>query len=988
MKPIFIFLFSFVFSFAYSFDTDNGSVKGKVLDSKTGELLPGVVVFVEGTSIGTSTDMDGNFMLKNIPVGSHNITFKFIGYTSKSITDVKIKKGEITSFDITLESSQNELTEVVVTATVNKESNTALLLQQKNSAVVSDGISSEAIKRTPDKSTSDVLKRVSGASIQENKFAVIRGLNDRYNAAYINGAPLPSSESDRKAFAFDIFPANMLDNLVIIKTATPDLPAEFAGGIIQINTKSIPEENFQSVSIGSAYNTITTGKDQLYYKGGKTDWLGIDDGTRAMPDVIPDKENFPIKIDDQAALAKQTNVDWALYNKKFSPNYSFQYSFGRNIPIKNQILGITAAITYNRTNNYNETLRRAYTSNSNDNSNIPSQIDYDYLDKTYSEQTLAGALANVSYKINDNNSIAFKNLYSINSDDRVIERTGETNPLESNPTLLKSTARWFTSNKVYSGQLNGDHYLPKTKIRINWLGGLSKIEREIPNLRRSVYTRLQSLNDPSDPNPYDTVYTASVSMSSVGQGYGGGMFWSKNEETIYSGKIDVSYNFPIGKQIKNEIKIGGFAQTRSRDFSARQLGYTQYGKVGGNVTFNNSLLHLDENEIFSSANMGLISPPTITSNGVGGFKIVDGTRYSDAYAASSNLQATYLMFDNRYKSFLRLIWGARAENFSQKLDAVKSDKSKLNLATTKLDVLPSANLILSVTEKQNVRFSYSQTLNRPEYRELAPFAFYDFNTQFVLSGYDSLQRAKIHNADVRYEFYPGRGQLVSVSGFYKKFQNPIEQISRPDVISEISFRNVPTATNYGTEIEFRVLLGSLLKKDSCRFLNNLTAFTNLAIIRSQVDVADVIGAEKSSRPLQGQSPYVLNGGIQYLDNELGYSISASLNRVGTRIFIVGNVNEPTIWENGRTFLDLQLTKSFWKKKIELKFNAQNVLAQEQIFYQNRNTDNTEKKGVKGFFNSIATGDKQNKNGYNENTDDKIWATKFGRVFSLNLSIRF
>lgn len=958
------------------------------MDSKTGELLPGVVVFVEGTSIGTTTDLDGNFILKNIPIGVHRITFKFVGYTVKSITDVNIKKGETSNIDITLESSQNELTEVVITATVNKESNTALLLQQKNSAVVSDGISSETIKRTPDKTTSDVIKRVSGASIQENKFAIIRGLNDRYNSAYINGAPLPSSESDRKAFAFDIFPANMLDNLVIIKTATPDLPAEFAGGIIQINTKSIPEENFQSISVGGGYNTITTGKNQLYYKGGKTDWLGIDDGTRAMPEVIPDKENFPIKIDDQAELSKQTSVDWALYNKKFSPNYSFQYSIGRNIPIKNQTLGIITAVTYNRTNNYNETIRRGYTSNSNDNSNTPSQIDYDYLDKTYSEQTLAGVLANISYKINDNNSVAFKNLYSINSDDRVIERTGETNPLESNPTLLKSIARWFTSNKVYSGQLNGEHYLPKTKIRINWLGSVSQIQRDIPNLRRSVYTRFKTFNDPSEPYPYDTVYTANIAYSNVGPTYGGGMFWSKNKESIYSGKADVSYTIAIGKNFKNEIKAGGFIQTRSRDFYARQLGYTRYGKVGGNVTFNDSLLHLDENEIFSSANMGLITPPTITTNGVGGFKLIDGTKYSDAYTASSDLQAAYLMFDNKYKTFVRLIWGARVENFTQRLNAIKSDKSKLNLVTKKLDVLPSANLILSVTEKQNVRLSYSQTVNRPEYRELAPFAFYDFNTQFVISGYDSLQRAKIHNADVRYEFYPGRGQLVSVSGFYKKFINPIEQISRPDVVSEISFRNVPTATNYGTEIEFRVLLGSLLKKDSSRFLNNLTAFTNIAIIRSQVDVADVIGAEKSSRPLQGQSPYVLNGGIQYLDNELGYSISASLNRIGARIFIVGNVNEPTIWENGRTFLDLQLTKSFWKKKIELKFNAQNILAQEQIFYQNRNLSTSETKGVKGFFNSIATVDKKNAKGYSEKVDDKIWATNFGRVFSMNLSVRF
>ncbi len=959
------------------------SIKGKVIDEKTGETLPGAAVLIKGTTIGSQTDFDGNFSINNITPGKYILECRLISYVIKNIEGVIVKESEPTVLTISIGSSANELGVVEVTTTVSKESNVGLLLMQKNSASVQDGVSSESIKRTPDKSTSDVLKRVSGASIQDNKFAIIRGLNDRYNAAYINGAPLPSSESDRKAFAFDIFPSNMLDNLVIIKTATPDLPADFAGGVIQINTKNIPENNFQSFSIGCGYNTISTFKDQMYYKGGKTDFLGFDDGTRAMPKGIPDYNNFPSKMDDQAELAKNVSTDWGLYNKNFSPNINLQYSMGLTDNLLKRPMGVIFALTYSKSNNYNETIRRGYTANGRGgNDNLPSQLDFDYLDKNYSEQILTGVLANLSYKLNNNNSISFKNIYSINSDDRVISRNGATNPLESNPTILQSNARWFTSNKVYSGQLIGDHYLSKSKIKINWTGSYSDINREIPNLRRSVYTKYQNLIDPSEPNAKDTMYTANIAYANVGPSYGGGMFFSKNKENIYSFKADASHNFDIGNSLKTEIKIGGFFQERNRTFFARQLGYTRYAKVGGGVTFSDSLLYLGENEIFAQQNMGLIEP------GVGGFKLSDGTKYSDSYTASSSLKAGYIMFDNRIKSSVRLIWGARVESFNQKLQSLKSDKSILDLSVTTIDILPSANLVVSLNEKQNVRLSYSQTLNRPEYRELAPFAFYDFNTQFVISGNDSLKRAKIHNYDIRYELYQGRGQLVSVSGFYKKFINPIEQVSRPDVISEISFQNVSKASNYGIEFEFRQLLGALFKCDSSQFLNNLTVYSNLAIIRSSVNVEKVVGTESPNRPLQGQSPYVWNAGIQYNDSKLGMSFSASFNKVGPRIAIVGNVNEPSIWENSRSFIDLQITKSFLKNRLDIKLNAQNILAQKQIFYQNRNLDDSKTTGTNAFFNQLIVGDSENKNGLNKKEDDIIWNTKFGQVFSLTATYKF
>ena len=942
-----------------------GAIQGNVTDDQTGETLPGVKVSLDGTTKIVLTDFDGKFTIQGIEPGIVSLTFKYSTYNSKNITDIIVKSKETTNIAITLGSIVKEQEEVVVKATIKKESNTALLLQQKNSASVSDGISSESIKRTPDRSTSDVLKRISGASIQDNKFAIIRGLNDRYNAAYINGAPLPSSESDRKAFSFDIFPANMLDNLVIIKTATPDLPAEFAGGVIQINTKSIPEDNFKSISISSGYNTITTGKELIGYQGGKYDFIGIDDGKRAMNKNIPGLSNdFPTDINKQGELAKITTTNWGLRKDIFAPNLNFQYSQGLNWFIGKRRIGLLAALNYNKSNVYSETERHTYDNGSGD---ILSLETSNILDKNYSSQVFSGALINAAFKINEKNQISFKNVLSVNTDDKTIMRSGVLSPSQD-PTNLKANVKWFTSNQIYTSQLIGEHFFEKSKIKLNWNGSFSAIKRAIPNLRRSIYTQNQGEGEK---------FTAAIE-SSTGPSYGGTMFFSENNEGIRSLKTDIIIPLNIGENFKNEIKLGGFTQHRYRDFSARLLGYAKY--TTGLLDFDTDLLTIDEDHIFDEKNMGKLA------NGKGGFRLIEGTKPSDSYTASSDLQAGFIQFDNKWKKNIRLIWGIRAENFKQNLYAVKKTGDTLNLNNEAvLDALPSANLVYSLGNKQNVRLSYSQTLNRPEYRELAPFAFYDFTTQFVISGNESLKRAKIENLDLRYECFLGKGQLISASFFKKTFSNPIEQISRPDVADAIYYDNVASAENTGLEIEARLLLSTLFNLDSNRILNQFTVFSNLAIIRSSIDLSQVVGAK--SRPLQGQSPYVFNAGISYTNSEKELSLTLNANQVGPRIFIVGNINEPDIWENSRLFIDFQIAKSFTKQKnsFELKLNLQNILAQKQIFYQK--SEKSESIGSP-FLNNVLYGDKNQKTTFDEKNDDLLWSTVFGRIASISVSYKF
>lgn len=975
-------------SIGFAQDKSTGVIQGKVIDAETGEGLPSAQVELIQLNKRILSDIEGIYNFDKLEKGTYSIRVVYPGIPTQVVNDIPVKAGEVTTIDVVMSPpSEDSLAEVIVTARRITDTDQGVVLAQKNAVSVGDVMSSQSISKSTASNTSDVLKMVSGASIQDNKFAVIRGLNDRYNAAFLNGSPLPSSESDRKAFSFDMFPSNMLDNLTITKSATPDQPAEFAGGLIQINTKSIPEKSFLSFQLGTGINTITTFRDRTSYKGGKMDWLGIDDGTRKMPSAIPTQANFPTNIHDQAKLAQQFSTNWGTIDSKFLPNLSVQGSGGFNKKFGKREFGMIAALTYSRSYSYNETVRRGYTNSTDPNSTQSTQIDYEYLDKNNATNLLAGALANFALKLNERNTINFKNIYSINSSDKLINRTGEINPMESNPNLLRSNARWFTSDRVYSGQLEGQHGLRAKGFKVNWLAGYSNVQRSVPNLSRSIYTRNKYIIDPSNPNPKDTMYVANISSTNVGPSYGGGMFFSETKESSINERLDLTYETDLFGKIKSEFKIGVYNQIRSRKFEARQLGYTRYGVTGGSVKFDDNLLYLPEDQIFAPENMGLIAAGQNGNPGVGGFKLTDATKPSDKYNAQSILNAAYIMLDNRFAKRLRFIYGVRAEYFQQELTSQRDNKSELKINTKKLDVLPSVNAIFEANKKTNVRLSYSQTLNRPEYRELAPFAFYDFTTNFVVSGNDTLKRALIHNLDLRYETFAGRGQLVSATIFYKNFINPIEQKSRADVVNEISFQNVPSATNYGLELEARSLVSSIFKLDTASFFDKVTVYSNLSIIRSKVDVSNVVGSAADSRPLQGQSPYVFNAGLRYDNPRNLWGIALNINRVGQRIYIVGNVNEPDLWEKARTFLDLQITKGFWKGRAQFKLNIQNILAQDQIFYQNSSTQRSSVKGMNAFFNTVFVGDKNNNNNYDKNIDQQVWKSNFGTTFTASVSIR-
>ncbi len=905
MKAKYIFILSFFISSTIL--GQSAKINGKVINSNSGQPLGGASLTLIEKSILKVADQNGFFSFNKLEPGTYSIKCSYAGYEPKIIEEIIVKVNDNTDISISLDIKASDA--VVVSAPKRLKAAGAtiesLLIAQKNSASVSDGITEQSIKKTPDKSSSDVIKRVSGASIQDDKFAVIRGLNDRYNAAFINGAPLPSTESDRKAFAFDIFPSAILDNLVIYKTATPDKTGEFGGGIIEITTKSSSAKPVGSITIAQGYNSLITGKNRLFCEmKGATDWLGLDDGTRALPGGLPDGKGFArLTPDEKLNLAKRFGkYKWGVKSDNTRPNFNFQLVKSLNIlRKKEEFISSIFSITYNRAFTFLTGERNSFEDPGFVIQGPITQI-RKYRDSIYNDEIIWAALGNVAIKINNRNNISWKNNLSVNTDNKLVRRVGNFDFTAEPNTIQTQTLKQYTSDKIYTSQLIGEHQIGNIKTRINWLAAYSKVSRIIPMQLLSVEENLANAGSGSNGAP-------------------GGFNPSSSQENIKNAKIDITQPYTFLKNTQNFVKIGAGYQSRERDFTSRGLNFVYYS--GSTYEQDLSIAKLPDNQKFLEQYLGVLA------NGKAGLSIQDGSFPNSKYTAASTIAHGYIMNDQRFFKKIRLIYGLRIENFNQKLLAKEDKNGAIDLNTRVVDILPSANLVFAVTPKTNLRLSFSETVNRPEYRELASFGFFDYVSGLTLFGDSTLKRAKIKNYDFRYEYYPGKAQLLSASVFYKKFTNPIELINQPLFPNEVKYANQTTnATVYGIEAEFRVLLSTLFSRDNENGLwSKFTIAGNGAYIKSKVPLGLDPNGKEYSRPLQGQSPYIINTSLAYSNEKTGFTSTVSLNRIGEKLVFAGSVNNADVYDRERTVIDFQLAKSFNDNKIEFKFNIRDLLAQ-------------------------------------------------------------
>jgi outer membrane receptor protein involved in Fe transport len=874
-----------------------GKISGKVSDKKTGETLIGVTVKIKGTTKGASTDVEGRYVIPALTPGKYTIEASYIGYSTKNITDVEVKGTGSTVLDFIMEESNSQdLSEVVITASVRKESMNTLYANQKSSLSISSGISAELIRKSPDRNTSDVLKRVSGASIQDNKFIIVRGLSDRYNSAMLNNAALPNTEVDKKAFSFDILPSNLIDAIVVNKTASPDLPGDFSGGIVQVTTKDFPDNPFLNFSLGTSYNTQSAFKDFKKASGSKNGALGSYNKDRDIPASFPTRAEYVEKSTaEKASLSRQFANNWGYENVKSILGPAFQANYGTTKRFKDDSkFGTVLSLSYRYDERLKKSDQKAYNGD---------YLGDQFSDEVYSFNTNIGALANFAYSWG-NNKIALKNLYNRILENQFTSREG----VDDSQNGFLRTADYLLQRSLISNQLSGNHLLSEEqKIKLDWNLNFANTDRKEPGFKRMEYSQ----------NGGSGGYNVASIVASQADPRLGGNFSSALNENLYGGSFDITIPVQWFND-NNKVKFGYFGQYRERDFSARVLGFVRNG------LFDNSLLMLPQDQIFA--------PENIRENG---FILNEITNGSDKYDANSMLNAGYVMFDGYLTEKLRLGIGARLESYNQKLNSADNASTPISIDTTYVNILPSANLIYNLTDKASIRLSGSQTVGRPEFREIAPFSFYDFNKNVSVVGNPNLKQSKTTNIDLGYAVYPASGQVFSISAFYKYFELPIEQslLIGPSGRS-FGYLNSESANLYGVEMEFRRPLNFIADQ-----FENFTFSTNASYMKSEVNVKKTIN-KTGKRPLQGQSPYLVNAGIQYSSKEENSTgVSLLFNRIGKRIWAVGNVQDPDIYENPRNVLDLQISQKFAKSRAELKLNYSDILNNKAIYYQKpRGTD--------------------------------------------------
>jgi TonB-dependent receptor len=896
-KILIVFLFLAALSgYAYSQD---GKIVGKIYDGSSGGVLPDAVVKIEGISKGTASDLDGAFTFEGVAAGEHTVKASYVGYVAQSIK-VSVKAGEVLNVDVILKPEET-ITDTVTVEAIRIENNeAALLLKQQKAENIQDGISSQQIKRTADATSSEVLKRVVGVSIVDNKFVYVRGTNERYSSTTLNGVILPSTDPDKKAFSFDLFPSSILENIVISKSYTPDLIGNFSGGLVQVTTKEFPEKLTLNFSMSSSYNGGTTGDNFLTYNAGEKKFLffnsGRDDGSRQLPGIIPGNTVISSNYTGQElkSFSRAFVNNYSQQSSKAPLNGGFQLSLGNNFLIgKSNNLGFFGAYTYSNGFSSKTVDRQTF------------QVDNLVTSKysgTLSEYTVTwGALLNLSFRAGENNKFSFKNTYVFSSEDETEYQEGFNNPQTQDRKLYINK---FVERDVLSSQFSGEHYVKNlAKLRITWKGSYSESDRDEPDYKSIRYQKEIGMDVP---------FFAAI--SSVPNPGGGGRFFSHLKDINRSLESNFEMAFKLFKKQEMKTKFGVYYIESKRDFSARLFSPLLADPN------NFQLIYLSIDSLFL--------PENIDTNR---FLFTEDTRESDKYRGRDDIAAGYLMFDIPLGKFKTVI-GARLESNLNKLSSIDQTGNPVNRSVNKNDILPSVNFTYALNDKMNIRASYYQSISRPEFREIAPFSFFDYQEQIFTYGNPELERNIIRNYDLRYEIFPQAGEVLSLSLFYKKFDSPIEEVFLPSSGSDNrvkTYQNVKSgAQNYGMEFEIRKNLGFLSK-----FLKYFSVNTNVSIINSKVDLkGSGSTATTFERRLQGQSPYTVNAGLYYDNYDLGTSVNLSYNRFGNRISEVGLEGLPDIEENGRDVLDFTVIQKLYKN-FEVKLSVKDLLAQDYLYSQ-------------------------------------------------------
>ena len=913
--------------------TAQGIISGTLLDENSGEPLMFANVAIEGTSTGTSTDLDGKYQFEALS-GSHTLVYSYVGYQDKKVTEVEVKDGEVTTMDVTLsDQAVNLQLDIVVQAKAIERSENALLLLRKKSDKIQDGISSQEMSRYGVSNAAGAMKKVTGATISEGKYVYIRGLGDRYSLSQLNGLVIPSADPYRNSAQIDLIPTNLLENIVTSKTFTPDLPGTFTGGSVDIRTKSFPEQFTLSLSISGGYNAQNNLiNDFLSYDGGSSDYWGYDDGSRERPAIFDNarvrelgllnQSLFPRPRDGKEGatesaqlvdqLIRSSNNNFTTRNMRSPLDHGFSLSLGNQIKMGNNALGLILTGSFSQKYQHLSGYEKANWIL--DDLATGSLFNQGNFRETLSTQTPSvNGMAGLAYKLGASNTITFNTIYShqTNKVGRFIEGERPDNLIY--PRFLEGSSLVWQEREMLNYQLGGEHVLPGlNNARIEWKGSIASITQDEPDTRFFEYVR----------NVETDFYNLPASDIQLPFHF----FRDLADEQV-DFKLDLT--FPIGQNNTNKLKFGGLISQKDREFNEfryqimRESPYffrgelhagESFAEVNGNIDTYLSDQNIGIVEIIEDA--GSVEPRYIIGN-----RLFDVTVPRNSYFGSEDILSLYGMATFALSERLKVIAGARFESTDISVESLDTflDPAERFGDIDANDILPSFNLIYALTDNSNLRASFSRTLARPNLREIANFSSFDPPTKFTIIGNPNLDRTNISNYDVRWEYFMEAGELVSVSGYYKHFTNPITLFYLRTPNPTLQYTNVPTASLYGVEFELRKSLGFLSPK-----LRSFKINTNLSIIEAKSDVREENSTtDRTERPFEGQAPFIINAALLYSPTNSGLEAILSVNHVGDRLRLFGRDNTPDVFDRGRTQLDFSISKRF--QQITAKLTAQNLL---------------------------------------------------------------
>jgi outer membrane receptor protein involved in Fe transport len=840
-------------------------VAGRVLDSQNAVPLPGVTVELVGTDVVAYTDVDGRYVL-DVPAGTHEIRVVLDGYEEQTIR-VQAESGQPADVDVALRMAAFA-EQVTVTADVVESamsSAAAQLVERRRASVISDNLGASEMKQNADSNAAAGMQRVTGLSVVDDQYVYVRGLGERYSTTTLNGATLPTTEPDRRVVPLDLFPAGLLESVRVAKSFSPDQPGDFAGGVVEIQPLSLPSRAVLDASFTLGFNSQTAGETGLGYSGGSRDFLGYGKGARALPSSFPERRvvrrggiftpDVGFLRDDLEPLGEALENTWEARPRDSRPEQSYNLVYGNRFGR----LGVVASVTQGYDEQFGDEVQRYFRVGGEEDD---LEVFSDYAFQTSTLRARTGVVGNVAWQFSPSHRLGINNFYTHTGRDETRIYEGFNSDIN---TTVRDTRLFWTEEALLTNQLTGDHHLQGVaNSRVDWRVAYAGADRDEPDLRQTLY----ELQD-------DEFVLADESQS------GFRMFNGLDDRSV-----DLALNWSVYTTTWASqpmmFKFGPSFVRRDRDFRSRRFRFVPL------VTFSADR-SLPAEELFTPANIG----PEDS------FEIREETRPTDTYEANQDTFGGYAMVDLPVSNQLRLVGGVRVERFEQTVDtfdpfslATELEIVRAELETT--DVLPALNLIYALTPSTNFRVSASQTVNRPEFRELAPFEFTDVVGGRAVVGNSELRRALIRNVDVRWEWFPGAEEVLAASFFLKQFEDPIERIVQPTAQLRTSYTNAESARNFGFELEARKALAPWL-----------LAGANYTFVDSEIELSAAAQQVQTSltRPLAGTSKHLFNavGELRFAERS---SLRVLYNFFGDRIADVGSEGLPDIIQEDRGSLDV------------------------------------------------------------------------------------